>query len=100
MLGCADYKIPQVLRHFGILEYSEKLADIIDNERLIEHDTEMEIEIRAGMIYAIELIKDELLIQGVEMSSAQIDNVLWRASKTGDFKQSAKPYHLTKTIDY
>jgi len=78
----------------------KKLADIIDNERLIEHDTEMEIEIRAGMIYAIELIKDELLIQGVEMSSAQIDNVLWRASKTGDFKQSAKPYHLTKTIDY
>jgi Protein of unknown function (DUF2419). len=94
MLGCADYKIPQVLRHLDILEYSKELSTIVDNEELLKHDSEMEIEIRASMLYAIELIKEKL----VSMNSVQIDNALWLLSKNDDFKN--KPYHLTETIYY
>ncbi len=98
MLGCADYKIPQVLRHLGILEYSNDLRDLIDREQKIEHDSEMEIEIRANMLYAIELIKNRLHQKGINMNSVQIDNALWLLSKNKEYKD--KPHHLTKTIYY
>ena len=38
MTGCADYKIPQVLRHLGILEYSDDLATLVDEKKEIKHD--------------------------------------------------------------
>lgn len=98
MLGCADYKIPQVLRQLGILEYSVDLATLIDEEKEIEHDSEMEIEIRANMLYAIELIKNRLHQNQIDINSVQIDNALWLLSKNKEFK--GKPHHLTKTIYY
>lgn len=98
MLGCADYKIPQVLRHLGILEYNEELAHIVDSKQQLKHDSEMEIEVRANMLYALELIKNKLYQKGIEMNSTQIDNILWLLSKNKEFK--AKPYHLTRTIYY
>ena len=98
MLGCADYKVPQVLRQLGILEYSDDLSTKIDNKQKIEHDSEMEIEIRANMLYAIEIIKEKLQKNGIKMNSVQIDNALWLLSKDKEFKE--KPYHLTKTIYY
>ena len=98
MVGCADYKIPQVLRAYNILEYNKELEDLVDNKELIEHDSEMEIEIRANMLYAIELIKEEMHKKGIMMNSVQIDNALWLLSKNKDFK--AKPYHHTRTIYY
>lgn len=36
LVGCADYKIPQVMRGLGILEYSDKLSNIIDNKKEIK----------------------------------------------------------------
>ena len=98
MTGCADYKIPQVLRHLGILEYSDDLATLIDEKQEIQHDSEMEVEIRANMLYAIELIKEKLHQNGIDMNSVQIDNALWLLSKNKEFKD--KPHHLTKTIYY
>lgn len=98
LYGCADYKIPLVLRQLGILEYSNELEQIVDNEQELEHDSEMEIEIRAAMIYAIELIKEELQKNKITMSSIDIDNALWLLSKNDDFK--SKSHHLSKTIYY
>ena len=98
MLGCADYKIPQVLRQLGILEYSNDLATLIDGKKELQHDSEMEIEIRANMLYAIELIKIRLHQIQININSVQIDNALWLLSKNKEFKE--KPHHLTKTIYY
>lgn len=98
MIGCADYKIPQVLRHLGILEYQDELGELIDARIQLEHDSEMEIEIRANMLYVIELIKEKLNSDGISMNSVQIDNALWLLSKNKEFKD--KPHHLTKTIYY
>ena len=98
MTGCADYKIPQVLRHLGILEYSDDLTTLIDERQEIQHDSEMEVEIRANMLYAIELIKEKLHQNGIDMNSVQIDSALWLLSKNKEFKD--KPHHLTRTIYY
>jgi len=98
MLGCADYKIPQVLRQLEILTYSERLSNIIDNKKQLEHDSEVEIEIRANMLCAIELIKEDLKKANIKMNSLQIDNALWMLSKNDEFKN--KPHHLTETIYY
>lgn len=98
MLGCADYKVPQVLRQLGVLEYSSDLAALVDNGEELLHDSEMEIEIRANMLYAVELIKERLKQNGLFLSSVQIDNALWLLSKNKEFKE--KPYHLSRTIYY
>lgn len=98
MTGCADYKIPQVLRHLNILEYNEELSSLIDSKTQIDHDSEMEIEIRANMLYVVELIKEELHNNNINMNSVQIDNALWLLSKNKEFKD--KPHHLSKTIYY
>jgi len=58
----------------------------------------MEIEIRANMLYAIELIKNRLHQNQIDINLVQIDNALWLLSKNKEFKE--KPHHLTKTIYY
>lgn len=98
LLACADYKIPQVLREQGILEYNEGLVNLVDNEIEIPHNSMMEIEIRASMIYVVELIKEELIKSNVNMTSIEIDEALWLLSKNRD--QKNKPCHRTKSIYY
>lgn len=52
----ADYKLPQVLRHLGIIHYSESLARKIDRLEFLEPGSPEEVEIRANTIWAVELI--------------------------------------------
>jgi len=92
----ADYKIPQILRKLGILEYDKELARKIDNKIMIEKDSEQEIEIRANMIWAIEIIKKSY--NNPNMTSSDIDHYLWMLSQAKS--PNDKPYHLTKTIYY
>ncbi len=89
----ADYKLPQLLRANGVLEYKPDLAEKIDNYVQIPHDSREEIEIRASTIWAVELLKDYL--HG--MSSADIDNTIWLMSQNQD---NLKPYHRSRTIFY
>ncbi len=98
MLGCADYKMPQALRHLDILEYNSELAEKVDSQILIPEGSDEEIEIRATTLLAIEKIKDEFIKQGHNVNSVQIDNALWLLSKQPDFDD--KPYHLTRTTNY
>jgi len=89
----ADYKIPQILHHFGILEYSSSLEKKIKNRILIPAGSREEVEIRACSIWAIEYLREYLK----NFYSFQIDWFLWNKSKTMKLKNS---YHLTKTIFY
>lgn len=94
----ADYKIPQSLRKLGILKYSQKLTTKIDNKIQIPKGSEEEVEIRANMIWAIELMKKELKTKIPDVTSMDIDSYLWLL---GQNKSSDdKPYHLTETIFY
>lgn len=93
----ADYKIPQVLRNLGILEFEEDLEDKIDNKKLIPAGSKEEIEIRSATIWVIEYLQQALKKEGKKFYSFQIDWLFWNKSQLikPDF-----PHHLTKTIFY
>ncbi|MFA6136127.1 MAG: queuosine salvage family protein [Candidatus Paceibacterota bacterium] len=90
----ADYKLPQILRMFDIIEYSDDLAKKIDNMEEIPHDSREEIEIRSATIWAVELIRQKI----GKMPTSNIDNLLWLMSQK--IQDKAKPYHRTRTIYY
>ena len=98
LTACADYKIPQVLRHYGILDYNKSLANKVDSNIEITHDSEEEIEIRANMIWAVEIIRRKLLDKRIDSLAIYIDTSLWLLSKNKDLK--FKPYHLSRTLYY
>jgi hypothetical protein len=93
----ADYKLPQVLRHFGILSYDPELARRIDNMELIEAGSEEEIEIRAGTVWACELLRRRMIQHDHPMTPAEIDLRLWLTSQNAS---NMKPYHRTRTQFY
>lgn len=94
----ADYKVPQLLRKFGILEYTDELANKIDNKIEIPTGSDEEIEIRANTIWAIELATKILREKFPQANAAKVDGIFWFK---GQIKSpDDKPYHRTKTIWY
>ncbi len=94
LTACADYKLPQVLRRHGILQYDEELQRKIRHLKEIPAGSGEEIEIRAHTIYAVELIKEEIKC----LTSSQINDLLWLE---GQIKmRTDEPYHRTRTIAY
>ena len=94
----ADYKIPQSLRKFGILEYNEDLSNRVDNKIEIKNGSEEEIEIRANAVFAVELISKELINKFPQAVPANIDRICWFRGQTKS--PDDKPYHRTRTIWY
>ena len=95
LVGCSDYKIPQVMRGLGILEYSDKLSNIIDNKKEIEVNSEYEVEIRANMLVAIDLIKKKL---ENKVCAIDINDYIWSQGRNKTIE--LKPYHLTRNTNY
>jgi hypothetical protein len=93
----ADYKLPQVLRHYHVLEYEPGLAERIDNQLPLEAGSEEEIEIRANTIWAGELLRQAMARHGRQITAAEIDQRLWLA---GQNTTEMRPYHRTRTIYY
>jgi hypothetical protein len=94
----ADYKVPQVLRHFGILEYHPSLATRIDKQDLIAPGSEEEIELRAATVWAGELLRRQMVYSaGNPISASEVDNRLWHI---GQNIPEMKPYHRVRTIYY
>ena len=94
----ADYKVPQVLRHFGVLEYHPSLATRINKQELLAPGSEEEIELRAATIWACELLRREIVyITDNTMTAAEVDSHLWHI---GQNIPEMKPYHRTRTIYY
>jgi hypothetical protein len=90
----ADYKLPQLLRMFGIFKYEESLAEKIDALIEIPHDSREEIEIRAATIWGVELLRQKIK----KMTAGEIDNTLWVLSQA--IQAEEKPHHRTRTIYY
>jgi len=93
----ADYKVPQVLRHFGILGYAPELARRVDSQELLAEGSEEEIEIRAATIWACELLRRHLGKQEYPLTAAAIDMRLWLL---GQNSVDMRPYHRTHTKYY
>lgn len=94
LIGAADYKIPQVLRNLGILEYDDMLSYYVDNQKLIPRGSEAEVEIRASTLYVISEIASKL---NNEYASFDINDTIWQE---GQKNKDMKPYHRTRTTAY
>jgi hypothetical protein len=94
----ADYKLPQVLRHLGVLRYTEDLESKIDQGIYLEAGGAEEVEIRSNTIRAVELIRSTLNGLGKKIRSFEIDWILWNMGQHNEFK--TRPYHKTVTIFY
>lgn len=95
LVGCADYKIPQVLREFGILNYDNKLAKIVDNHSEISINSIYEVEIRANMITVINMINKKL---NYKYCRIDINDFIYMQKNNKNFKM--RPYHLTRCTNY
>lgn len=95
LVGCADYKIPQVLRGLGILNYNDKLSKLIDNQIEIPVNSVYEVEIRANMITVIDMINKKL---DYKYSRMDINDYLFMQKKNKNL--TLKPYHLTRNTNY
>jgi hypothetical protein len=94
----ADYKLPQVLRHVGVLEYAPALMQKVDRMIHLDPGSEEEVEIRASTIWAVELIRQAMKRLGKDVHANEIDWLLWNLGQDDRFR--AKPYHRTVTIFY
>jgi len=88
----ADNLVPHVLRLEGVLVYDERLAALIDAERLLRPGPQ-EREIRACAVHAC-----EQLARRLGMSEQELDHVLWTRGGKPQFK--AVPRHRCRVIWY
>ncbi|VUZ48381.1 unnamed protein product [Hymenolepis diminuta] len=104
----ADYRVPQVLNFFKVLEYDEELMAKLKNYELIESKSPLEVEIRGCCLQAVELLNEEtrkLLAErgntGVVCNSVIADNFLWLyRRKFAKEVEEAVPMHRTRCIFY
>lgn len=92
----ADYNLPNVLRHFGVLEYDPTLRSTIDNRELIDAGSREEVELRVATIAGADLLikvlnrRRESLVYGPHM-----DYKLFSVRDDVD-----TPVHKTQTTAY
>jgi len=94
----ADYKLPQVLRAWGIVQYAPSLARKVDTQIELTARSAAEVEIRAATLWAVEFLRDALAARGRNLWSIQVDWILWEASQAR--LEGMKPYHRVRTIYY
>ena len=73
----ADYKLPQILYAYGILEYNYVLEEILSDNIRIPVGSPAEIEIRSATIWAVEHLSESLKKLGLNFHPFQIDWLLW-----------------------
>lgn len=95
LIGCADYKIPQVMQSLNILEYDEQLLKILENKQEIPENSSYEVEIRANMLVVIDYLWQKL---NKNITRMEINNFIWSLGQ--DKNRDYKPYHLTRTKSY
>jgi hypothetical protein len=94
----ADYKVPQVLRHLGVLTYAPALAARIGRRELIPAGSREEVEIRAATVWACELLRRMLASRGRQIAAYELDWLLWTAGQR--LPATTAPYHRTLTVFY
>lgn len=95
LIGCADYKIPQVMRCYGMLEFSNELAKKVDGGIELKEGSKDEIEIRANALKVIDYIYRKT---GMRYPRMNINDFIWLLGQ--DKTKMTKPYHKTLTSHY
>jgi Potential Queuosine, Q, salvage protein family len=90
----ADNLVPHVLRLDGVLRFAPDLLEAIEQERLIEHGSPEEVEIRACSVHAVELVVGAR----PGTCAADVDLVLWERGSSARYK--ASPRHRCRCTAY
>lgn len=94
----ADYRVPQILAHLGVMEYDHILEAKIGGGVELQAGSEEEVEIRAACVQAVEGLRDALARRGVTVTSVEIDWRLWHEGER--IKKDIQPHHRTLTCFY
>lgn len=101
----ADYRIPQMLHSLGCLMFSPPLQSRIKRKEQIESGDKWEIELRGCSIWAVELIRRQIVRDhpDADVNSVLIDTFLYDTLKekeaAGDMIDMI-PHHRTRSIWY
>ncbi|KAL7431462.1 hypothetical protein ACHAXH_007139 [Discostella pseudostelligera] len=114
-----DYRVPQILRHVGVMKYTLSLANAVDTQEELCKGCTDEISIRAGTVLAVEkvvqAIKEKILtIDGAsgvrsqedlqklvdDVSAVTIDWYLWQKGERLDRLNLLGQYHRVNTTFY
>jgi len=115
-----DYRVPQILRHVGCLEYNSSLSKMVDEQVEIQKSSIDEVSIRAGTVIAVEEIvkkvkeiisssetetdgnksQNELQVLADDVSAVTIDWYLWQQGEKLDRMGKLGPHHRTRTTFY
>ncbi|RYO78793.1 hypothetical protein DL766_003161 [Monosporascus sp. MC13-8B] len=99
----ADYRIPQILVSLSCLGYSPPLQAMIERKEVIESGSGYEMQIRAGTIWCVELIRREIKRQHPEakLNAILIDFFLYDTMKQLEAQgKETIPHHRTRSIWY
>lgn len=94
----ADNLVPHVLRVDGVLQFHPDLIARIDAGDDITSGTEPEVEIRAVALHAVELLVERLRDQGRQVTSGELDAVLWTRGAGDAYKAVRR--HRTRCVYY
>ena len=114
-----DYRVPQILRHAGVLQYTPSLAEIVDKKSELDKGCIGEISIRAGTVVAVEKIvqavkvkilisdgtsglrsRDDLEKLADNVSAVTIDWYLWQKGERLDRLSLLGHHHRVNTTFY
>lgn len=123
-----DYRIPQLLRAEGVMVYGDALSTLVDAKQEIAAGSEMEVEIRAATVVAVERIREQL--DGLRLhhwqkqrqqaggttdstapssslaptlrplTSVEVDWYLWQEGEQRHAKGELQPHHRVNTVFY
>lgn len=105
----ADYRVPQVLVHFGSLEYTDELMQVLKSDTILKNGDPMEVEIRGASIYIVEQVKDKVLkeleekypnISKEHVNSILIDHFLWDYRRQHASELEYIPFHKVLSVYY
>ena len=99
----ADYRLPQLFRHVGLLTYSPELAALVDTRTELPPGSDHEIQIRAATVVAVEKLRhalgaDAAAYDGRLPFSVEVDWLLWQWGE--QIKEDICVHHRTNTVFY
>ncbi|XP_053672979.1 queuosine salvage protein [Anopheles nili] len=105
----ADYRVPQVLVHFGAMAYNDDLMALLKEDKLLEFGSREEMEIRGASIYVVEhlkaLVRLKLSKHHPDVAPARVnaillDHFLWDYRRKHAAELEYIPFHKTISIYY
>lgn len=102
----ADYRVPQAMVAFGVLDYSDYLKQILHNGARFNPGDELECEIRGMSILGCDRIAEGVKWlaekDGVEIvvNSIIVDYFLWEYARAHRDLVNKLPFHRCRTIYY